>query len=48
MPSDEELRKFKEMLHDSINDTFRKFELQQAHIEKKQNMIRRFKSAMWR
>jgi len=48
MPADEELRKFKEMLHESINDTFRKYELQQAQIEKKHNMISKFKKAMWR
>ena len=49
MPTDEELRKFKEMLHDSIDQTFSKWEaLARAEYERKQGMISKFKKAMWR
>jgi len=47
--NDEELRKFKEMLHDSVEQTCRKWEtLHRAEAEKKQGMISTFKKAMWR
>jgi hypothetical protein len=48
MPNDEELRKFKEMLHGCIDEKFKMFDLQQAEIQKKHGMITKFKKAMWR
>jgi hypothetical protein len=47
--NDEELRKFKEMLHDSVEQTCSKWQaLHQAENDKKQGMISNFKKAMWR
>lgn len=47
--NDEELKKFKEMLHNDIDRTFDKWSsLHRAEMEKKSNMISTFKKAMWR
>jgi len=47
--NDEELRKFKEMLHDGLDQTCSRWEaLHRAEIDKKQGMISTFKKAMWK
>jgi DNA anti-recombination protein RmuC len=48
MATDEELKKFKEMLHNCIDEKFKAFDLRHAELEKRQGMITKFKKAMWR